>query len=205
MNYIVYVIQDINGKVYVGTTSRKLKSRVNHGNGYRQNKELWKAICEYGWETFSYFPVAIGLSKEEASRIEKEYIAKYDSANPEKGYNRELGGIGKDKVIPKQCKRRMSETRMGPLNHNFGKPKTEEVKAKIAESNRGQKRSTETCLRIGLAKEKPVLQYTLDGLLINRFDSAKKAAQSTGVSYSHISKTCLNKQKSCGGFLWKFA
>lgn len=46
-------------------------------------------------------------------------------------------------------------------------------------------------------------QYTLDGVLVNVFDSARIASKSTGICWKRIS-ACLNgRQKTAGGFVWK--
>ena len=206
MGYSVYVLHDnANNKVYVGVTSRPIKRRVNHGNGYRFHPAIWDSICKNGWESFTYEVIESGLTHEEASAKEQEYIAKFDSTNPYKGYNREHGGLGTDKVVSDDFRKRMSEVQRGALNHNYGKHFSEEHRAKLAASNRGLKRSAETCARVGKAKEKPVAQYTKNGLLIKVFDSGRKASIETGIGAQHISKACKHQQKTAGGFVWEFA
>lgn len=51
---------------------------------------------------------------------------------------------------------------------------------------------------------KPVYQYNLNGVFLREFETARKAEKSTGVSYKKISACCNGRQKSGGGFLWKF-
>lgn len=204
MDYKVYVLKDKRGKVYVGTTSTSLRERFNHGNGYRFCKPLWEVICEDGWESIEQIVAADGLCEAEASEMEQRLIAEYDSTNPEKGYNRELGGLGKRKVISDATKKKFS-ARKGPLNGNFGKHFTEEHKRKLSESNRGQKRSPETCARIGEAMSKPVAQYSREGSFIAMFPNGKVAEEATGVDKRHISHVCCGKRKTAGGYVWKFA
>lgn len=205
MNFIVYVLHDhTNDKVYVGVTSRPIMRRLNHGNGYRFHAELWESICKNGWDSFSCEIVESGLTKDEASNAEKAYIAKFDSANPAKGYNRELGGVGKSKVVSDEFRKHMSEIQTGERNHNFGKHFSDTHKAKIADSNRGLKRSPETCARVGKSKEKPVAQYGLDGVLIAVYDSGRKAAIATGTQAGHISKVCKHQRSTAGGFIWAY-
>ena len=50
---------------------------------------------------------------------------------------------------------------------------------------------------------KPVCQYSLDGIYIKTFDSAREALFATGIK-SHISCVCLGKRNQAGGFIWKF-
>lgn len=51
----------------------------------------------------------------------------------------------------------------------------------------------------------PVRQYTKDGAFLAEFPSLREASRVTDVCVAHISKCCLNKRKSAGGFVWKLA
>ena len=54
---------------------------------------------------------------------------------------------------------------------------------------------------------KPVLQYTLDGKLINKYPSISEAERQTNIKNTHISGCCQNKYgyKTAGGYLWRYA
>ncbi len=52
---------------------------------------------------------------------------------------------------------------------------------------------------------KKVIQYSLDGTLLNEFVSASAAGRSTGLDFRGISMVCLGKNKTCGGFKFKYA
>lgn len=54
-------------------------------------------------------------------------------------------------------------------------------------------------------KYKPVLQYSKEGILVARYDSATHAARLNGFSQQNISHCCLGKRKSASGFIWCFA
>ena len=51
---------------------------------------------------------------------------------------------------------------------------------------------------------KPVLQIK-DGVVINRFDSIREAGRSTNIIASSISDVCRGKNKTTGGYVWKYA
>lgn len=53
---------------------------------------------------------------------------------------------------------------------------------------------------------KPVLQYTVEGEFVKRWDNAGEAEREGIASRSNISKCCLGKPhiKTVGGFMWKF-
>ena len=50
---------------------------------------------------------------------------------------------------------------------------------------------------------KPVLQIK-DGKIIAEFYSILEAERRTGIDNTHISLCCKGKQKTSGGFLWKY-
>lgn len=70
----------------------------------------------------------------------------------------------------------------------------------------------ENCIRAwknGLCKivpynEKPVIQYDLDGNLINVFKSVSEASRKTNIAKQHISLCCNNLRAKTHGFIFKF-
>lgn len=50
-----------------------------------------------------------------------------------------------------------------------------------------------------------VVQYSLEGKRLKEFESIKAAAAALGVPPASISTTCRGGQKTCGGFIWKYA
>lgn len=93
-NFIVYEhINKTNGKRYIGITSQPLSRRWRkNGAGYKSCVLFYRAIQKYGWDNFEHNILYQGLSKQEAQQKEKEIIAKYQSNNPEFGYNLLSGG-----------------------------------------------------------------------------------------------------------------
>ena len=99
---IIYkVINNINGKCYIGQTIRSLKERkwkhkylAKNGKGYT----LHKAIRKYGWNNFKWSILEKCDSKEELDEMEFHYIKQYNSLTPG-GYNMTLetcGNLGHD-------------------------------------------------------------------------------------------------------------
>lgn len=54
------------------------------------------------------------------------------------------------------------------------------------------------------AQPKPVVQCDLNGNILNVFSSAVEAERKTGIFHNSISKVCLGKRKTAGGYPWKF-
>ena len=46
---------------------------------------------------------------------------------------------------------------------------------------------------------------TRAGVPVREYESARQAARDTGVNASSITQCCKGKQKSAGGFIWKYA
>lgn len=83
----------------------------------------------------------------------------------------------------------------------------------------GRKRSNETRIRISKSLKdslnnkgktgclcplsKPIYRYDLDGNYIDSFAGQSEAARITGVRQADISRVCLYKRKSAGGYIWR--
>ena len=93
----------------------------------------------------------------------------------------------------------------GTLSPNFGKKHTEEVKCKIGDSHRGEKSVNYGKFGEDANASKKVDQFTLDGKFIKTYVSLVSAASDIGlVRTSGISSCCHGKQKTAGGFIWKW-
>ena len=123
--YIVYKhTNNINGKVYIGITSTSLGKRSGKdGTNYRKNTLFYRAIEKYGWDAFSHEIIEDGMSLEDAAKAEVALISKYNSTNPQFGYNISSGGesghSGCRMTIDERTRR--SEMMSGDNNPCFGK------------------------------------------------------------------------------------
>lgn len=105
MSYTVYAHVAPNGKRYIGITSVKPEQRWGNGLSYSSNAHFTNAIKKYGWNNFEHLILEKGLTQDEACKRERELIAFYDSANPKKGYNKDLGGFKQGKTSPATLKK----------------------------------------------------------------------------------------------------
>lgn len=55
------------------------------------------------------------------------------------------------------------------------------------------------------AIEKPVKQYTKDGLFVREYESQKKAAELLGINRSDIGSCCNNINKTAANYIWRFS
>ena len=54
------------------------------------------------------------------------------------------------------------------------------------------------------AKQMRVFRYSLDGIFIDLFESAKVAENTLKIDRTGITRCANNKRKSAGGFIWKY-
>jgi group I intron endonuclease len=88
---IIYLLRNrINNLVYVGQTWRTLKTRFRAYS--KAQPHLFNAIKLYGKEQFFYEVLTVAGTQEIADRWEKYFIDKYNSTNPQIGYNLKAGG-----------------------------------------------------------------------------------------------------------------
>lgn len=192
------------GKVYIGATSKLPRVRWNYGHGYR-NSSFYEAIQQYGWNNILHEVIATSLTETEAYEMEEKLIAKHDSTNPERGYNRATGRGSTGVIISEETRQRLRESHIGQIQ-----VRTEEWNRKIAEGNRGKRkphigipRSEECRRKIAESHAKPVVQFDKDGNFIAEYPSARIASKETGVANQGISACCLGKTKTAGGYIWK--
>ena len=104
-HYTVYKLTDPDGKVYIGVPGKTVEERWNKGRGYSRGTPIREAIRKYGWESFQHEILCEKLTRDGAEKLEKAFITYYDSSDPEKGYNRFLGGLGKGAHMSEVTKR----------------------------------------------------------------------------------------------------
>lgn len=122
---VIYKITNlINGKIYIGQTTKTLKDRIlQHRNAFVSNVDnyLYNAMHKYGWDNFKFEAIDCSAqTKYELDKLEQYYIKKYNSRID--GYNMTDGGESN----PMDCPRsREKHDRI---------MRTDDVRARISES-----------------------------------------------------------------------
>ena len=209
MAYVYKITNKVNGKIYIGQTSRSIEERFfeHKRDAFRETnskRPLYSAIRKYGIDAFS-----IELIEETENPLEREkYWIEYFGSF-KNGYNATVGGEGGSYIDYKlvvaeylQLKNQREVARklnISPCSVN-----------KILKIYGVEKLTCEEVAQKTLGKI--VNQYDLQGKFIKSFPSTKIAAESLGKvtktsngATSHISDVCKGKRKTAYGFKWKFA
>lgn len=91
-----------------------------------------------------------------------------------------------------------------PKKENSGRHSEEWRNAVIKRSQNQEWRKNQT-EAVRKANSKPIDQFTLDGLFVKTWESAREIERELGLAKSNFSKCCKGKRKTAGGFIWRFA
>ena len=196
--WIYCIINKVNGKKYIGQTMNYNVRKTHHFGKCSTCQYLRHAMDKYGRENFEMKPILTfkAINKKVCLKVlttlEVFYISKYDTFNPNKGYNLTVGGEG-------------------GLYH-----RTEENKRKISESLKGHHPSEETREKyrqnshvenLGDCR-KAVLLYNLDGSFYTKFSSIREAIASFGKTVnsakSQVAKALKRPDCQALGYLWRY-
>ena len=231
MNYKVYVHIAPNGKRYYGITKQEVEARWKNGKGYEGNKYFYRAINKHGWGNFEHIVIAKGLSEEEAKWLEIELIRELDTTNREYGYNITKGGDS-NPMDNEESRKKLSETRKGENNPNYGKTFSEETRKKMSEAHKGENNpnygktfSKEHRKKIGKAmKGKTLSEKTKQKMSESHkgennpkatkvycveldmvFNTVSEASKFVGCNNRNISNVLRGRRKTAGGYHWLYA
>lgn len=226
--YKVYCHTSPDNKKYVGISMNPEK-RWAKGEGYIKNYRFYPEIQKYGWNSFKHEILYENLSIEEAKAKEQELIKKWNLIDPLYGYNLTEGGDG---AFSEYSRYLMSKARKGNTNSK-GQIHTIENRKQISESLKKyysthskketldlnnpevqaiiERRKEQTHINRSNATSgannpsaKAIIQYDLEGNILNTFPYAKMAAIQFNVDLSSIIKCCRGKGKTAGGYKWSY-
>ena len=185
--YEIYkVTNNINNKIYVGITNQGYKVRFykHCSDSIRgSNFPLHLALRKYGIDNFTTEVIetcdTIDLLKER----EIHWIKTLQSQSKEIGYNVTNGGDGA-----------------------FGRPVSEETRLLI--SKKAKERvftdAIRNNMRAASTLSKKVSMYSLDGIYIRTFNSAKEVERELGYASSLISRCARHVTTQSNGYIWKY-
>lgn len=139
MFYICKITNTRNSKLYIGKTCDLRKRWYQHVYDSKSSPTYFgRAICKYGEDAFDIEEIDSHENEDVAYALEKHWIEKLDSTNPDIGYNLAKGGRGGfcGTVPSEETRKKISD-----LHKNRPrKPMSESTKAKIKEARDKQDR-----------------------------------------------------------------
>lgn len=115
---IYFILNKINGKCYVGQTTKRIEERwwhhvngAKHAKGTKKDTYFCKAIRYWGPDTFEVRVIFNCYEEETLKSSEIFFISLFDSSNSEFGYNGTLGGTGG--VPSNETKKKISKALTG--------------------------------------------------------------------------------------------
>ena len=194
-NYSVYCHQcSVNLKKYIGITGRKnLKHRFLNGKGYQHNIRFSNAINKYGWDSFITTVLDSNLTRDQARELEIYYIAKYDTTNPEKGYNVSPGGNLVNEITRKQISKTLTGRKMPDDQKERLRAKLKNVPHYWVPSSAGIK---------GFDNKRSKHVICIETQEI--YGSLHEAATKTGFDRKSLQQACEGKAKYVHGYHFAF-
>ena len=217
----IYKITNPEGKIYIGQSIdidrrfkeyKRIQSRsagrkiINSLKTYRPENHIFEVIeeClieqlhdrEYYWK-LHYKSVENGLNC--------DYFDNSGGPRSEET-KRKISEGTKGKSKSEQHKQKIRKPKTEEHKQNISKAKqniSEETKRKISESKLGKKWSEEHIKNIIKGKQKPVLQYDLEGNFIKEWEGVKIAAAYLGCDPTTITANLRGKTKKGFGYIWK--
>jgi group I intron endonuclease len=130
MGYIYMLKNKVNGKIYIGQTTRPIRKRLGeHETGEsRKCRAIYNAIQYHGWVNFEkdWYECP-----DEDLNFDEELLVREMETLAPKGYNLREGGGNRGKLSD-ETKQKISES-------HLGKTLSDEHKQKLSESQRGDK------------------------------------------------------------------
>lgn len=187
------------GRVYIGITSQDVETRWRHGDNYRNFTYFKRAIRKYGWKNFKHEILFTNVEEERAERLEIELIRHYKGLGI--SYNLTNGGDGTNGYHHTDEYKQFKSQQMKEF---FSTERGKEICAKGGKTNLGKKYNRKSGFTKGDYQVRIVCQYSLEGVLLNKFKSVSDASRKTGANNCQIGKCLRGKAITAKNFIWRY-
>lgn len=203
---IIYKITNkINGKMYVGQTTRSLEERMKEH--YRHDFiVIDKALKKYGTDSFLIEVIDNANDINELNEKEKYWIYKLNTLAPN-GYNQCFGGDNSCGFHYRdESKNKMSESKknkyQGIGNPFYSKKHSYESKLKMNSKRKGMSHLNEE--QVKHLRESHFVRTVKNIDTGEVFDSIKEASERYRINPTHITRVCKGRRKMTGGYRWEY-
>jgi group I intron endonuclease len=210
---IIYrVINKINGKIYIGQTTKTLKYRAKrHLESAKRNdgNRFQKALNKHGIENFEFEEIDSGNSSKELNYLEKYWVKFYNTLSFEMGYNsvmpcevdyikvrtKNKGRIPPNKGLKMSKERRLEFEKNGEKSrYKNGHEVPIEWRKSWSKKFKGRHFSVKTeflSVKIQCIETEKI------------YNSLNEAAREFQISHTNFSNYFSGRVKSVAGFQWK--
>jgi len=204
-------VNNITHKQYIGATTRSLKKRIKEhydvaftSKGSYFTNELFL----YGFDKFQFEIIDKADSLDELARKESYYINYYNTLLS--GYNSDRGGGFRKTIYQFEKGNPGAIASYNTLDEagqavNASNKSISNACLGYIKSCKGYIWSYTNHYPLDVkVNSKKVYQYSLEGILINTFDSANEASRQLGIGLSSITRCCRGERKQTSGFKFSY-
>lgn len=205
MTNAVYLLKHVpSKKFYVGSSGGIKQRLINHRSALRNNKHHCKPLQVFYNEDPSSIEECIILVSDRDSAFELEQII-IDSACD----SGQLLNLSPDAKVPykglkhsDETRQKITASRIGELNPNYGKRMSEAVKQKIAQAITGEANHFFGKTHSEEAKEK-MRQLALRRAAEGKYETRKKLVVAAGVQYNSLKEACTALNVTKGNLVYR--
>ena len=192
----IYKITSPSGRIYIGqSVSIEKRERKYAILSCKGQPRLYRSLVKYGFSKH-IFEVIEECSVEDLNTRERHWQDFYDVTGTTGLNIRLTQADNKSGYCTQELRDKVS-------SGNSGKRRTEAHNIHQSKIKTGVKQSQQTVQKRAEKNSKPVLQYTQGGEFIKKWDSQRQAETALGLN--RCVNACLRKkQKTAGGFVWKY-
>ena len=215
--WYIYCHTSPSGKRYIGQTCMHNPKR-RWDKGYKGCTYFEHAIQKYGWDKFEHSILAVCHTKQMADLLEQHLIARFNTTNPNNGYNILKGGRGRaGHAVSEETKRKISQSLTGRKGHRVNaetrQRMSEAQKAVYREGRRARLKDypkekqdsvRKALYENAMANRHSVVQFDKDGNKIAEYPSIAEASRQTNTHKSNITVCCQGKTHTAHGFIWRY-
>ena len=202
---IYYILNKVNGKIYIGQSvnlnQRLMRHKAELRGNYHPNEHLQNAWNYYGEDSFK-FSLLEECDESDLDNLEIHYINLYDTTNRENGYNKDHGGVEtrhhslETRKKISEAKQNLSEETLKRMSEaQKGKKLSDETRKKISESLKGHEVSNETRKKLSNAHK----GRTFSEETLKRMSEAKKGEKSVWYGKHHTLRSRRKMSESQKG------
>lgn len=211
MNKVYRIWNNLTGDSYIGSTTKEIELRLQdhlQKSATKVDNKFHKAIENFGSQAFEIELLDEAETTDELAQKEIHYIEVYNTL--QNGYNSDRGG-GFRKTIYQFELNNSEPIALYDTLEEAGNAVNASCKT-ISNACLGSLKSAKGFLwsytpeypEIEDKRSKTVYQYSLDGLLLATFSSAREASRQLNIGLSSITRCCRGERRQTSGYKFSY-